>query len=176
MSTHIRFLTALVLGLTAGIVPASAQPTIDDQGRLAPVAWLVGGTWVGEAKAPDGSISTVELTYAWADHRKAMKYSIVRRVGNRLVPALDGICAWHPGKKQIVLWEVDNDGNVTESILVPHGTRVSFDEMLYAAAGTTQPVRAEIARQGENDFLFKAAIPKGGEWVVVFEARYTRKR
>lgn len=158
-----------------GAIGAGSSVAASQDDRLAPLVWLV-GTWTGQAKAPDGSLSTVELTYQWADHKRAMKYTVARRVGENLVTILEGTCAWHPGRKQLVLWEVDHEGNVTESIVVAHGSRVSYQEMIYAASGLTEAVRAEAVRDGDRRFVFRASVPRAGEWPVVFEATYTRTR
>jgi hypothetical protein len=162
------------------LMPAAAiaqAPPRDQTPAPNPVealAWLVGGIWSAESKLPDGSPATIEATFHWAGHRRALKYSLVRRSGGRVLPSVEGICGWHPARKTLVLWEMDQDGNLTESTLRAEGPKVSYDEVIYGADGSVLPVRAEAVREGDDRFVFKASVEKDGAWPVVFEAVYQR--
>jgi hypothetical protein len=162
------------------LMPAAAiaqAPPRDQTPAPNPVealAWLVGGVWSAESKLPDGSPATIEATFHWAGHRRALKYSLVRRSGGRVLPSVEGICGWHPARKTLVLWEMDQDGNLTESTLRAEGPKVSYDEVIYGADGSVLPVRAEAVREGDDRFVFKASVEKDGAWPVVFEAVYQR--
>jgi hypothetical protein len=46
--------------------------------------------------------------------------------------------------------------------------------MLYQVSGATTPVRAEVIRESENRFSFKAFVPKNGEWPEVLQVTYDR--
>lgn len=174
MTTRIMLAISVIMilaGSERGRAQTQANPNALDR-----IAWLVGGTWVAESKTPDGAPVTTEATYHFTSHRKAIRYSIVRKIEGKEVPVLEGLCGWHPGKKQLVIWEVDFEGNVTESILVVQDKTMSYNEMIFATAGSTQPVRAEAIREGDDQFVFRASVPKGGQWPVVFEARYQRRK
>jgi len=129
---------------------------------------------VAENQAPDGSPVITEVVFDWASHKKLITYSIIRKYGAKTVPTIEGMCGWHPGKKQLVLWEMDNHGNLTEAMLIVNGNKQSYEELLYQADGSTLPIRAQGIREGEDVFIFKASIPKEGEWVEVFRADYKR--
>lgn len=174
--------TMLLLWLLAPTV-AVAQPADRGSANAAstqasnPVevlAWLVGGVWRAESKLPNGTPATIEATFHWANHGKALKYSLVKRSAERVLPSVEGLCGWHPTRKTLVLWEIDQDGNLTESTLKAEGTRVKYDEVIHGADGSTLPVRAEAVREGADRFVFRASVEKGGAWPVVFEAVYVR--
>ena len=137
------------------------------------IAWMV-GDWIGERKAADGIPETIEVTFEWASHKKIIYYKIVRKPGDGAVASTEGMCGWHPGKKQFVLWEFDQEGNLYESVMVVHGNGQSLQEMLYQVNGATTPVRAEVVRENENRFSFKASVPKNGAWPEVFQVTYNR--
>jgi uncharacterized damage-inducible protein DinB len=143
------------------------------QNPVEALAWLL-GRWTADSKLADGTSATIEADFQWTNHKRAIKYSLVKRAGGRLLPAGEGICGWHPPKRTLVLWEVDQDGNVTESTLLAEASKVVYDEVIYGADGSALPVRAEALRQGDDRFVFRASVEKDGSWPVVFEAVYSR--
>jgi hypothetical protein len=168
--TIIALLSLLSLAASAD---GRAQSAAAADPPLSPIAWLV-GTWTGEGKTPDGRPATNEITYEWTANRQAIRYALVRRVGGVTDIGLSGLCAWHPVKKRIVFLEMDSQGSLTEgTIAVVNGVQ-THDEIIYAADGSTLPVRAEVRRQGAEAFVFRALVEKGGAWVEVFQTTYVR--
>lgn len=167
-----RLAVLLVLTLIGGLPPA--QPPQAGRWTLDDLAWLVGGTWVAETKTAAGAPATTEVVYRWASGRKAIAYSLVRRdrVTGAIDTSLEGLCAWHPEQRRVVLWEIDSQGSVTEGVFGEGG---HLNEIIHAAGGTSLPVRSVIARRGDHRFLFTASVERGGAWVTVFEADYSRK-
>lgn len=175
MNTHKAVLTLLlsIICLSAA-GPVAAQTTYAGDNPLDQIAWVVGGTWVAKSKAPDGSSVTIQFACKWASHKRLITYTIIKKYVDKTVPTIEGMIGWHPGKKQLVLWEMDNEGNLTESLLIVTGNNLSYNEVIYKKDGATLPVRAETIRQGEDAFVFKASVPKEGEWLEVFRADYQR--
>jgi hypothetical protein len=162
----------LVLNLV-GLV-STAQPQQGGPWSLDDLARLVGGTWIAETKTAAGAPAITEVVYRWASGRKAIAYSLVRRdrATGAIDTSLEGLCGWHPEQQRVVLWEIDSQGSVTEGVFGEGGR---LDEVIHAADGTGLPVRSVIARKGDHRFLFTASIERGGEWITVFEADYSRK-
>jgi hypothetical protein len=164
--------------LALALVPApparvAAQTPSSAGDPLEALAWLV-GTWQAKATTPDGNPETTEVVYEWTDHKKAIRYSIVRTSKGKTVPALAGICGWHPVKRQFVLWEMDGEGNLTEGQFVVGEGKNSHEEVISGIDGSTLPVRAEVLRQGDDRFLFNASVEKDGLWTIVFRRTYAR--
>jgi hypothetical protein len=155
------------------VTPVVAQASTPAPNPVEDLAWLVGGTWVAESTLPDGAPATIEARFR-THHKKAITYSLVKKSGGRVLPSVEGICGWHPTRRTLVLWEVDQDGNVTESTLRAEGRRVLYDEVIHGADGSKLPVRAEVVRDDDDRFVFKASVEKNGAWPVVFEAVYER--
>jgi hypothetical protein len=118
----------------------------------------------GAEKMPEGD-------YAF---RPASEVRSFAQLVAHIAPAVEGICGWHPTKKTLVLWDVDQDGNVTESTLLAEASKVVYDEVIHGADGSALPVRAEALREGDDRFVFRASVEKDGSWPVVFEAVYSR--
>lgn len=69
---------------------------------------------------------------------------------------------------------MDNEGNLTESLLLVNGGKLNYEELIYQADGKTLPVRAEVTHEGENAFVFTASVARKGVWPEVFRAEYKR--
>jgi hypothetical protein len=163
---------AAVLFSSAPLHAGQAPPA---DPRLSPLAWLV-GTWTGESRTPDGRPASNVFSFAWAPHKKAFVYEITRTVGGVTEPAMVGLCAWHPVKKQIVLWESSAEGDLTESTVRVDGARLAYEETIFGANGLELPVRAEAERRGDDAFTFTARVRQNDEWKVVFETTWRRKQ
>jgi hypothetical protein len=166
MRIHVLTLVLALLPMGTGAAEIAADP-------LETLAWLV-GTWRAEASTADGNPETTEVTFQWTAHKRAIQYSIVRTSNGKTVPALAGICGWHPVKKRFVLWEMDGEGNLTEGQFLAGEGKHSYEEVIHGVDGSTLPVRAEALRQGEDAFRFNASVETGGEWAVVFQRTYLR--
>jgi len=170
-----RLAAALVFLLAMELAGGSTAPEAQeaDPWTLEDLAWLVGGTWVAGGATAAGTPATTEVVYRWTSGRKAIAYSLVRRDQTGAVDTtLEGLCAWHPEQQRVVLWEVDSQGNVTEGVFGEGG---HLDEVIHGADGTRRPVRSVIVRRGDGRFRFTASVERGGAWVTVFEADYSRK-
>src|SRR5262249_46073076 len=117
---------------------------------------------------------TVEMTVDWTGHKQALKYAIVFKTRDGTVPQYEGIYFWNPAKKEINLLQIDRAGNVTEAVLTIDGDKFSQRNTLTRVDGTKQEQRAQLVRENDNLFSFKAFIPKGDEWVEAVGFKYRR--
>lgn len=161
------------LALVLCLLPLGIEAGESAQNPIEALAWLV-GTWRAEATTPDGNPETTEADFQWTPHRRAIQYSIVRTSKGKTVPALAGICGWHPVKKQFVLWEMDGEGNLTEGQFLVGEGKHTYEEVIHGVDGSTLPVRAEARREGDDRFRFDASIETGGAWSVAFQRTYER--
>jgi hypothetical protein len=177
MGTHFcrqALVVAVLAAATTSHADVQAQsPAVTAD--LTQLAWLV-GTWRGESKTPDGKPATNVFTFEWAPGRTAFRYTIERTSGGVTVPALVGLCTWHPAKSAFVLLEVSDRGDVTESLLRAQGERYTYEETIFGADGTVLPVRAEAERDGDDTFIFRARVQQGGDWKIVFATTWRRVR
>jgi hypothetical protein len=171
----VRTLTIASAALLA-IAPSMSRAVDEPADPLAPLAWTVGGKWVGEVKASDGTPLVAEATFDWTGHHKALKFAVVFKANGKATPQYEGAYFWHPGKKKIVMIQTDHQGNLTESELVVDGKAFKQANQVFAIDGTTRQQRAEWVREGDDAFAFKATVPKDGEWVQVVAFTYKRVR
>jgi hypothetical protein len=157
----------IVSAVCAAPITAATSASLDD------IAWLVGGTWTAEWKDAQGKTLFIDVTYRWADHRKAIAHRIVTRGERGATPTHEGL-AWLDGAtKQLRLTEVDHNGHATTGTLTVGAGRVEIVETMVTAGGASHELRAEMLRRGSDAFTFIAYSRKGGAWVheITFEYR-----
>jgi hypothetical protein len=161
--------------MAVNVVAQSHAPAKSADSLLAPVAWLVGGTWTSEVKDPgDGSVTHVENRITWAPNHQAIQF--VTEFNGK--PHYNGFYAFDPAKKTINFYYTSEQGQLTIGTATPEadgGTlHQEFDVM--QPNGTTQHIRSTILRDGENAYDFSVFMQnKAAEWAQVFKIRYQRK-
>src|SRR5262245_47625706 len=151
----------------------TSAPSLAADHPLDPLAWLVGGTWVSELPAK-GDPLTVRMTVHWADHKQALKYTIVFKTKDDETAQYEGTYYWHPGAKEIRLLQIDRGGQMTEAVLTVAGDKWTQKNTLFRKDGTRQQQRSELTRDGDDAFRFRALVPKGEEWVEGLNLVYKR--
>ena len=163
----------LLLPAAAAAAARSVEPPADHP--LAPLSWLVGGTWVSRIDSPDGAPTRVECRFQWAENGQALKFVIHFKAGDEVVPQYEGMYYWHPGKKRIQMLQVGRGGNVTESVVTVDGARMAQENEAARADGTTSPQRVSVTRTEADAFEFKAQVLRDGQWVEAVGFTYRRE-
>ena len=99
----------------AGNLAAQAPAKTADS-PLAPVAWLVGGTWVSDVKDPsDGSVTHVENHIDWAPNHQAIQF--VTEFNGK--PHYNGFYAYDPAKQTVDFFYTSEFGQLTIGTATP---------------------------------------------------------
>ncbi len=169
-------LCLLVLAMFAGQGLAqskpAAMPNADE--TLAPVAWLVGGTWVVDVKdASDGSATHIENRIRWAPNHQAIEFN----ADFNGKPHYNGFYAYNPATKTIGFYYTSSEGELTIGTATPDpdGKTVHQEFDLMHADGRTGHIRSTLVRDGSDAYWFSVFLQKDGEWTQVFKIRYERK-
>jgi len=169
--------SSLLLAVLAGNSVAQSQPTPakSADSPLAPVAWLVGGTWVSDVKDPDdGSVTHVENHITWAPNHQAINF--VTDFNGK--PHYSGFYAYDPAKKAISFFYTSESGQLTigTSTPDPDGKTVHQEFDVMQPDGKTQHIKSTLGRDGSDAYDFSVFMQnKAGEWAQVFKIRYERK-
>ena len=153
--------------------PAGPGKTADSP--LAPVAWLIGGTWTSDVKDPqDGSVTHVENHITWAPNHQAIQF--VTDFNGK--PHYNGFYAYDPAKKTINFYYTSEEGQLTIGTATPDADgktlRQEFDVMQARRQDPARP--STIVRDGNDAYDFSVFLQdKTGEWAQVFKIRYERK-
>jgi hypothetical protein len=151
--------------------PASPPPAAEP---LAPVAWLVGGTWVTDIKDPsDGTVTHVENRIRWAPNHQAIEFNT--EFNGK--PHYYGFYAYNPIAKTIGFYYTNFEGELTIGTATPDpdGKTIHQDFDLMHTDGTTGHIRSTLLRDASDAYWFSVVMQKEGEWAQVFKIRYERK-
>ena len=141
---------------------------------LAPVAWLVGGTWVSDVKDPsDGSTTHVENRIRWAPNHQAIEFA----TDFNGKPHYNGFYAYNPVAKTIGFYYTNSEGELTIGTATPDpdGKTVHQEFDIMHPNGKTGHIRSTLLRDGNDAYWFTVFMQKDGEWAEVFKIRYERK-
>jgi hypothetical protein len=166
------FASFAVLAWNALAQPSTPPKTTESP--LAPVAWLVGGTWVSDVKDPrDGSVTHVENHITWAPNHQAIQF--VTDFNGK--PHYNGFYAYDPAKKSINFYYTSESGQLTIGTSTPDADgktlRQEFDVM--QPSGITDHIRSTVARDGNDAYVFAVFEPENGEWKQLLQIIYKRK-
>jgi hypothetical protein len=144
---------------------------------LAPMAFLVGGEWEAKLPAtPDGKPVSILAHFVWTDGHRAIRISNVYVIGDKTVPYIDGIYAWHPGKKTIVFSYVDSQGNFYEGTVKPETNGLVHDFRITDLKGEISEFMARQTWDGTNAWINEIFSRKNGQLEPEVKVRYEKKQ
>jgi hypothetical protein len=175
--TYRRVSALLVLIAVAAFNPigqttsASAKSTASP---LAPVAWLIGGTWASDVKDPkDGSVTHIENRISWAPNHAAIQF--VTDFNGK--PHYNGFYAYDAAKGAIRFYYTSDDGQLTVGTATPDldGKTLHQEFDVTQADGTVSRVRSTLVRDGNDAYLFTVFMQQNGAWTQLFQITYKRE-
>lgn len=168
---------AAVVGTTPAQHAPAAQPEPAPPEALAPLAWMVGGTWVGEEIGADGSPLRVLMKCRWSDTRNAILFDLAYDSAGKRTPQYDGMYLWHPGRKRLTLWQVNRRGQVAEGELQPSGN--TFDQLVRVdhPDGRKHFLKVRFQLLDKDTFHFKGffRLSEDAAWQDAVEVVYRRQ-
>jgi hypothetical protein len=171
IATLFLMLAVFVASGNAQSKPAASTATAEP---LAPVAWLVGGTWVSDVKDPsDGTTTHVENHIRWAPNHQAIEFN----TDFDGKPHYFGFYAYNPVAKTIGFYYTNSEGELTIGTATPDAdgktVRQNFDIM--HLDGKTGHIRSTLVRDGNDAYWFSVFVQKDGDWAQVLKIHYERK-
>jgi hypothetical protein len=165
------FISVFVISSVAQSQPASVK-TADSP--LAPVVWLVGGTWTSDVKDPqDGSVTHVENHITWAPNHQAIQF-LTNFNGDA---HYNGFYAYNPATKTIGFYYTSSEGQLPVGTATPDadGKTLHQEFDVVQPNGKTQHIRSTLLRDGNDAYWFAVFMQDKGEWAQAFKIRYERK-
>lgn len=154
---------------------ATAQEkTVSVETTLAPVAWLVGGTWVSDVKDPDdGKVTHVENHITWAPNRQAIQF--VTDFNGK--PHYNGFYAYDPAKQTVNFFYTAENGQLTIGTATADadGKTLHQEFDIMSPGGKIGHVKSTLVRDGNDAYWFTVFLQNNGEWSPAFKIRYERK-
>ncbi len=165
---------AMTLFAANGLAQSNAPAALNADETLAPVAWLVGGTWVTDVKDPsDASVTHVENRIRWSANHQAIEFN----ANFNGKPHYNGFYAYNPATKTIGFYYTSSDGELTIGTATSDsdGKTVHQDFDISHVNGKVGQVRSTLVRDGNDAYWFAVFLQKDGEWAQVFRIHYERK-
>ncbi len=164
----------LAVFAASGFAQSKATAPAATADPLAPVAWLVGGTWVSDVKDPsDGTVTHVENLIRWAPNHQAIEFNT--EFNGK--PHYYGFYAYNPVAKTISFYYTNSAGEMTIGTATPDpdGKTLLQEFDILHVNGRTGHIRSTVVRDGNDAYWFSVFLQKDGEWAQVFKIRYERK-
>ena len=171
----LAILSYLLILMGSAFALTQSAPNKPTESPLAPVAWLVGGTWTSDVKDPQtNAVTHVENHITWAPNHQAIQF--VTDFNGK--PYYNGFYAYDAAAKAIKFFYTSEEGQLTIGTATPDvggkTLRQEFD--VVQPSGATQHIRSTIVRDGNDAYDFSVFMQdKAGEWAQVFKIRYERK-
>jgi hypothetical protein len=138
------------------------------QGTMDTVAFLEGGTWLGEGKWPDGSALRVEIRYFWGLTKRVLHFETHDLASGERKLIYEGILFFDAKRGKIVQYSFKPTGEVDESELTEANSKG------YEVRGAK--TRSLIQYTNTDEFKWELRVLQAGEWKAIMEARYRRRR
>jgi hypothetical protein len=163
-------LLAAILSAAEGKPPAPESP-------LAPLAFLVDGVWVGDVPVPKDQLPLkLEARFAWTENRQGVRFESAFVRGEKRSPYTSGLYAWDGAKAKLVIFYVNNDGDLTEGVITQDNGTLLNDLTVTESGGKTYPVRVRLTKIGEGVFTNEIFLQKDGAWAPFVTVRYERRK
>jgi hypothetical protein len=164
-----RLAAGLLLVLSTTMVMGQGSAVSDP---LAPLAWLVGGTWKAEVPNPKGGSNTkieqhMERTLGGKAIRFVTKFDSVVQY--------EGFFAYDAAKKQIFFAYPSASGDLTTGVASEEPGGVLADFTISNADATAAHYQVHMKRDGADDYTWALLANSGGAWSKMFEVKYHRE-
>lgn len=164
-----RLAAGLLLALTTTVAVGQGT-TVPD--ALAPLAWLVGGTWKATVPSRSGGADTkIEQRMERTLGGKAIRF-VTKFDG---VEQYEGFFVYDAVMKQIIFGYPSASGDVTRGVASEEQGGLLMDFVISNADGTPAHYQVHIKKSGADDYTWSLFANSGGSWSPMFEVKYHRE-
>jgi hypothetical protein len=162
-------LFAVLFAVTATLAISQTATAADP---LAPVAWLVGGTWKAEVPNPNGGAARkIEQRMERTLGGKAVRF-VTKFDG---VVEYEGFFAYDAAKKQVVFAYPSASGDVTTGIVAAAPEGLLMDFTISDAQATATHYQVHVKKSGPDDYTWALFASADGGWSPLFQVKYHRE-
>ena len=173
--------TMLAAAFMVCALATNARAARADTLPIAPLQWLVGGTWVAQGVNMSPDVLRISTQYRMAASGNFIQFTTQflnkdgKPSGNYA-----GNFFFDPSAKHLSVWYMDRDNAITQGPVAasPQGMTITFTED-GASMGASGPVdfQATVAKVSENEYRWTLAARKGGSTAAykpLFSLEYSR--
>ncbi len=163
-----RLLVPIVLLLAVSAFAQDKQNLLEQK-----MGWCV-GDWRATTSAPDGKPLVVDVSTRWSENHHAILFNVWFTTESVRTPAYTGMYVWHPAKQQPVLYQVNDEGVVTEGEVSWDGDVQLQQNRGVKGPGQVVTTDTETRRQGNDAYDWRAYLEKDGKRIEVLRLHYER--
>jgi len=139
---------------------------------LAPLKFLIGGTWVGEMQSPHGVVH-VQRHLEPALNGAAIRF----RTTFSGVDQYEGLFAYNASKRKVEFWYPSRLGDLTAGTVTLSGPgKLEFEFAATDAKGVTAEMRVHMTQTGENSYDATLESREGGSWKTQHTVHFKREK
>ncbi|HET9793945.1 MAG TPA: hypothetical protein VFS34_05735 [Thermoanaerobaculia bacterium] len=147
--------------------PATARP-------IAPLAWLVGGTWTADASRLGPGMKRIETRYQWADNDAYIRFTTHFVSENGTLKNYDGNFFWNPELSTLFVWYMDARNDITQGPVTFDGDTMRITFRAPDFDGKTADMKVEVVRATNDLYTWKLAEKEGEGWKPLASLDYRR--
>lgn len=157
--------------LFCGTLMAQQSSTVVSE-PLAPMQFLIGGTWTANVQLPSGVVPIRRHLEPILQGR-----AIHFRTALSGVDKYEGNYAYNAAKKKIEFWYPSSAGDVTNGTVTSPGPgKLEFEFVVTDANGATTENRLHITQTGPDEYDSTLESEQGGTWKTVHTLHFKREK
>jgi len=154
---------------TADKKPDAAKP-------IAPLSWLVGGTWIADASKMGPGMKQIETRYKWSDNGAFIQFNTHFVFDRGTANAYDGNFFWNPEKKSLAMWYMNAKNGITQGPVEVNGevTKMTFHGPDFE--GNEADLLVTVTRKTNDDYRWAVSEKDAsGNWKELAALEYLRR-
>jgi hypothetical protein len=141
---------------------------------MAPLSWLVGGTWTADASKMGPGMKQIETRYRWSDNGAYIQFTTHFVFDKGTAKAYDGHFFWNPEQKSLAMWYMDAKNGITQGPVDVQGevTRIMFHGPDFE--GNMADLQVTVTRKTTDQYHWAASEKDGTNWKELAALEYLR--
>ena len=147
--------------------PEAAKP-------IAPLSWLVGGTWTADASKMGPGMKQIETRYRWSDNGAYIQFNTHFVFDKGTAKAYDGNFFWNPDQKSLAMWYMDARNGITQGPVEVNGdvTKITFHGPDFE--GNLADLLVTVTRKTNDEYHWAVSEKDGANWKELAALEYLR--
>ncbi|HET7452937.1 MAG TPA: hypothetical protein VFL12_09360 [Thermoanaerobaculia bacterium] len=165
------------LALVAAVAPARADDSAATPPALrpvAPLAWLVGGTWTADCTKLGGGMKAIETRYRWSDNDAYVRFTTHFISDKGTLKNYDGNFFWDPADAALHVWYTDARNEITQGAVAVQGDTMEIAFRAHDFAGKLADMKVAVVRSTNDRYTWSLSEKNGDAWKPLFSLEYIR--
>jgi hypothetical protein len=167
---------AALLALAAASAAAFAEeaPPKPAARPIAPLAWLVGGTWTADASKLGPGMKRIETRYQFSDNDAYIRFTTHFVSDKGTLKNYDGNFYWDPQHSTLTFWYMDAGNDIMEGPVRVDGNTMELTFRAHDFDGKLADMKVDVVRTNDDLYTWKLAEKEGDGWKPLASLDYRR--